>query len=269
VTRRTWRRDKGYERARQHIEDARRLSWELGGTVEDVKKYFFSLPKADLIHVLELYQHKYGLKARQWAEKTMDNWRTGRVQMSGQTASRLFNLLPPLMPPQSKYQLIENLWKYFGPSSKKRLRVGLDASLDQVLDVVAQHIEEVVVQYKIPENLERRFEWLSAGDAHVKQDLLNHFRQMEKSLVIEDARVKLPVMLAHLRGEEGKNTYRLAEVLIVGKHELELSLEKNFSGVALADPSARIFNSGSEGGWWSALWWVLGTVVVLYLMFPK
>ena len=176
------------------------------------------------------------------------------------------------MPPQSKYQLIENLWKHFGPSSKKLLRIGLDADVPKILDVVRQHIEDVVVHYKIPDNLERRFEWLSAGDAHVKQELLNRLRAMEKSLVVEGAQVQLPVMLQHLRSEQGKDTHRLAQVLIVGKHELELSLEKDFSGVALVDPPTRraaSYSSGSESSWWSALLWVLGAVVFMYFAFRK
>ena len=36
-------------------------------------------------------------------------WRTGRVQMSGMVAERLFNLLPPRMPLGVKYKLVEGL----------------------------------------------------------------------------------------------------------------------------------------------------------------
>jgi hypothetical protein len=265
-------RDDGYEFARAHIEAGQQLSRELGGTDEDVKKYFFGLPDTDLKIILDLYEHHHGLKARQYASSTIKKWKSGRVKMGGQTASRLYKLLPPLMPPQSKYQLIENLWKHFGPSSKKILRIGLDANIPQILDIVRQHIEEVVRRYKIPENLERRFEWLSAGDAHVKQELLNRLRNMEKSVVVEGARVQLPVMLEHLRGEQGKDTHRLVQVLIVGKHELELSLERDFSGVALIDPPTRrtaSYNSGSDTSWWSAVLWVLGAAVLLFLMFRK
>ena len=104
----------------------------------------------------------------------------GKRQMSGTIAERLFNLLPPRMPLAKKYQLVENLWRHIGPKSKKTLRVGLDAGNEQVLDAVRKHIDDVVVYYKIPENLEKRFNWLAAGDAHVKQDLLNHLQQYEK-----------------------------------------------------------------------------------------
>ncbi len=142
--------------------------------------------------------------------------------MGGQTASRLFNLLPPLMPLRTKYELIGNLWAHCGPSSKKMLRVGLHATMDDILSQIRQHIEGVVVHYRIPENLERRFNWLAAGDSHVKQDLLSHLRHLEKNLVVEGARVQLPMMLEHLKGEQGQRTHRLAQILKIGKHELEV-----------------------------------------------
>ncbi len=59
------------------------------------------------------------------------------------------------------------------------------------------------MRYKIPKDLERRFEWLAGGDSRVKQELLNHLRHMEKSLFVEGARLQLPVLLAHLASEAG------------------------------------------------------------------
>src|SRR5438552_16329336 len=117
----------GHERARQHIEEFRHLSRQLGGSVEDVRQYFFSLPATDLNIVLDLYEHHHGTSARQYAQNTIDRWRTGATHMGGQTASRLFNLLPPVMPPAAKYRLVTNLWNHVGPSSKKGVRMGLDA----------------------------------------------------------------------------------------------------------------------------------------------
>jgi hypothetical protein len=103
--------------------------------------------------------------------------------------------------------------------------------------VVTKHISEVVVEFKIPENLERRFEWLSAGDSLVKQQLLNYFRNIEKALVVEGARTQLSVLLEHLQSERGRHTYRLAQILKVGNHELELMLDRSASGVSVHDPA--------------------------------
>jgi hypothetical protein len=49
------------------------------------------------------------------------------------------------MPLPAKCRLTENLWRHVGPSSKKTLRIGLDADLELVVDAVRRHIEDVVV----------------------------------------------------------------------------------------------------------------------------
>jgi hypothetical protein len=126
-------RSAGIERALQHIREAEELTRELGGTDKDVKEYFFRLSHRELGKVLELYGQRHGDKARLYAEETIPRWRSGSVKMAGQTAARLFDLLPPLMPLSDKYRLAENLWRHVGPSSKRRLRVGLDATLEEAV----------------------------------------------------------------------------------------------------------------------------------------
>jgi hypothetical protein len=255
------------ERALQHIEEARQLSKELGGTDKDVKAYFFSLPAHPLRTILDAYEAKYGREPREYAEVTLPKWRSGKVKMSGMVASRLFKLLPPRMPLQEKYKLTKNLWQHVGPSSRKTLRVGLDAGIEDALGVVRDHIEQVVVNYEIPESLERRFDWLSAGDVHVKQDLLNHLRQMEKTLVVEGAKNQLPVMLAHLNSADGQHTHRLAQVLKIGKHELEILVDKRSSGVKLEEPSvAARAVAASTNGSYAWVWWVAGILLVIFLL---
>src|SRR5262249_25101723 len=149
----------GLERARRHIEEADALSQELGGTDKDVKEYFFALPPRELVGVLEEYGRQFGDKAKEYAIETIPRWKSGGRRMSGLVAGRLFKLLPPRMPLDAKYRLTESLWRHVGPSSKKRLRVGLDASVDDVVEAARTHIEDVVVRYTIPSSLEQRFAW--------------------------------------------------------------------------------------------------------------
>lgn len=262
--------DIGHERARQHIEDYRRLEAELGGSIDDVRKYFFSLPPHQLRIILDEYGKEHGSSARSYADQNMNDWATGRVHMSGQTAERLFKLLPPRMPPLVKYQLVENLWNHVGPKSKKTLRVGLDASVDQVLEAVRKHMDDVVIHYKIPEQLERRFNWLAAGDAQVKQDLLNHFQQYEKQLVAQGAGMQLPVMIDHLRSGAGQHTHRLAQVLKIGNHELEVALDKSASGVAIVEPwTARPAAAIGQAASYKWIWWVVAAIGVLFIIMRK
>ena len=186
--------------------------------------------------------------------------------MSGTVAARLFKMLPPRMPLTEKYRLIENLWSHVGPRSRNTLRIGLDTSVEQILEAVRKHIEDVVVRYKIPKNLERRFEWLAAGDSHAKQDLLNHLLHMEKALVEQGARLQLPVMLSHLRGDQGRRTHHLSQILRIGNHELELLLEKGATGVSAVSPQTIYTQTKEAARSLSWMWWVVAGIAVLLLL---
>ena len=269
MARRYYRRSRdeiSHERARQHIEDYHRLERELGGSVEDVKQYLFSLSPSQLQRIMQDYEAKYGAQKRNYAESTVEKWRTGQRHMSGTIAERLFALLPPRMPLSTKCRLIENLWNRVGPKSKNTLRVGLDANIEQAADGIRSHIEDVVVHYRIPENLERRFNWLAAGDSHVKQDLLNHLRSMEKALVVDGARVRLPVMLEHLRSEAGRHTHRVADIRKIENHELELLIDKNASGVSIVEPYVPLTSAGVPTG---VKWLLVAAAVVIFFLLTR
>jgi hypothetical protein len=235
----------------------------MGGLDEDVKSYFFALPASELKRILDAYEAAHGASAREYAEQAIPKWRTGRVTMSGMVAERLFGLLPRFMPLQKKYALTEGMWRHLGPSSKKMLRVGLDASVDEVVAKVREHITDVVTAYHIPEAMERRFAWLSQGDVAVKQQLLNHLREQEKHLVINGARAQVALLLDRLRTDVQGQIGRMAHVFQIGKHELHVVFERDRQGVTIEE--FRHLQSPSEQKA-SLLPWVIGALVLLALM---
>jgi len=258
------RRFYGNSRALEHIEAARRFSTEMGGLDGDVKSYFFTLPVSELKRILDAYEAAHGVSAREYAEQTIPKWRTGRVTMSGLVAERLFGLLPRFMPLNEKYALTEGMWRHLGPSSKKMLRVGLDASVDDVVAKVRDHITDVVTAYRISEAMERRFAWLSQGDVAVKQQLLNHLREQEKHLVINGARAQVALLLDRLRTDvQGQIGGRMAHVFQIGKHELHVVFERDRQGVTMEE--FRHLQSPSQQKA-SLLPWVIGALVLLALM---
>ena len=253
----------GHERARRHIREAETLTRELGGADRDVKQYFFSLHERKRNQVLDAYEKEYGQKARKYAEKTLPDWRSGKVHMSGMNATRLFRLLPPMMPLEAKYRLVESLWEHVGPSSHKIYYVGLDAVPGEVVGVVKNHLEDVVVRHAIPESMESRFHWLSEGDVGVKQQLLNYFRQRQKNLLTMELDQKLPVLLNHLNSSGGALTTHAAQVLKVGKHQVTVKMDERVSGISERVPAS---DPGNDSNRW--LWWVAGGLLVAgYLMF--
>lgn len=255
------RRSIGHERALEHIREAEALSRELGGTDQDVKSYFFSLSSVQLRAIFDKYESEYGSSAREYAEKTLPSWKNGKVHMSGMVAERLFNLLPPVMPIEAKFQLTESLWKHVGPSSSKKYFVGVDVNLEDISNRVKSHLEEVVTHYQIPSSMEARFNWLSQGDVTVKQQLLNYFRQQEKALLSEALRTQLPVLIDHLNSEKGSLTTHVAQVLKVGKHEVQVVVTEGVNGVSETAPVRT-----PESSDYSWIWWVVGIIFVMWLL---
>ena len=260
-------RDIGLERALQHIHEAEQLSRELGGTDKDVKEYFFSLSGAKLDLILDTYGHKYGEDAKKYAKQTMPKWKSGSVKMSGLVASRLFSLLPPTMPLQKKYELVKNLWEKYGPHSDKRLRFGPQSDENEVFQRAQDHLLETIVNYKIPDPLESRFKWLSAGDIQVKQDLLNHFLNIEKQLIINGLKNRLPVIFNHIRNE-GNYTQRITQDVKIGNHKLTLMLDPKTKVISLENPSTYYSYSKTKTSFADILGWIFWGVII-FIFFSR
>ena len=258
------KRSAGHTAALRHIDEARKLSLTLGGTDRTVKKYLFELSGKELNGVLREYGEKYGKVAQSYAIQTLPSWRSGKVSMSGMVSERLYKLLPPRMPLSTKYDIAEELWRYVGPDSSKTLRFGPDVTVDEVVANGELHISQVVEQYKIPAELERRFNWLASHDVGVKQQLLNHLQSLDKKLVVEAVRLQTGVMIQHMLEDQAKHTRRFTHSVSVGNHKLLLVADGNARGCVLEEyriSERRI----SDYAW---IWWVLGlgAILVLFLL---
>ena len=237
------RYDVGYERARQHIQEARELSQQLGGTDEDIKRYFFALSSQTLRVIFNDYEKRYGKDKRVYAEATFELWRSGRRQMSGLVASRLFDLLPTRMCIETKYQLVENLWSRLEPSSRNIIRIKTGSSEEEVAREIAQHIERTVSEHAIPDALQKRFSWLSGGDVRAQQQLLNHLRELEKQQAIELSSLQAADIIEHLRAHADV-TKGSVQVIKIGNHQFELryGLEKQSGAARSSDNSNSVLN---------------------------
>jgi len=131
--------------------------------------------------------------------------------MSGMVASRLYALLPPLMPMGEKYDLTRSLWLHVCPPSHRVLRIGPDAGLPEITQAIQNYIAETVKGYFIHEGLTKRFQWLSGGDVNVQQQLLNHLMEIEKTAAVNATAQHVPVFLKHIQAEGCK---RCREALI-------------------------------------------------------
>jgi hypothetical protein len=227
----------GLDRARQHIEEARQLSVDLGGTDEDVKDYFFSLDPHELHPIMQEYGRRFGSKACEYAQQTFPAWRSRRRKMSGLVASRLFKLLPAFMPIQQKYALVKSLWEKKCPGSTKTFWVGSRASTEELRGTARDYLQKVVTDYSIPEEISRRFEWLAGQDVQLQQSLYNYFLQLHREVVTSAADERLPQFLARLRSLDDISG-QLRQTIEIGNHRLEIIFHQSASGVTEHEPVA-------------------------------
>lgn len=235
--RRRWNRlnEISLERARQHIREAEELSEQLGGTDQDVKRYFFGLPPGELREILEEYGRRYGEDRKAYAESTFEAWRSGRVKMSGLVAGRLYSLLPRRMPLDTKYAMVRTLWEKYRPRSNMTYYVGPDVEPETLHRQVTTHLDSVFERYQVPTPLRKRFEWLSDGDVGAYHQLLDYFLNEERKLALQTAGQKLPVLTRHLR-ENPTLHQRYREVIEIGSHTVRIEMDAGYTGLSTTPP---------------------------------
>ena len=219
-------RRSGKDMALEHFRDGMGFSRGMGGADKVVKEYFLSLRPGQLEPILTEYGQIYGSEAENYARKALPKWRSGSVTMSGMVARRLFSLLPPRMPLKEKYQLAENLWRYFGPSSQHEFTIGTNTDVDTITRLVSKRLDEKVTPVKIPDSVRNRFNWLAADDVRLKEQLLNHVRQQQKKLAVAEVRRRVQTLQRHTA--EGIAVCAHSTIYI-DKHQVDIWLD-NTSG---------------------------------------
>lgn len=248
----------------QHIEEAKSLSVELGGTDRDVKNWFFNLRQSDLNKILEEYESAYGSKATQYAIETMPDWRSGKRKMSGLVAERLYKLLPPLMPIETKFSLVESLWHHVGPARKRLIKAGVETSQSEILNAVTSEIRALTTNWVFPDQMQNRFKWLSADDASTYQKLLVYIKEQERDLGESVLQEQIPILRAKFENDLRETTSRLSYIIEIGKQSVELRMTSDIQTLSVSDwypEHTSRSGGGSTNGipWWI---WVAGILTI-------
>jgi hypothetical protein len=253
----------GQEAARRHIEEARQFEKEIGGTVSDVKKYFFGLKDAELNAVFVAYSRQYGASKEAYARQAFSRWKSGSTQMSGLVAKRLFDLLPPRMPIATKLELAGNVWRHFGTTSTHHFTVGPNAHPKLVMDRIHETLAAEVQDYNIPENVKNRFDWLAAGDVSVKEHLLNYFRQMDRKIATDSLNEQLPVLQAQMRNHSG-HTGSVHTKLEIYKHSVQIWIDPRLDAQFREGQLERKRSAGDASG---VIWLLIAVAVIVAIIY--
>ncbi len=152
------------------MEQRRLLATEFGGIDRDVEEAFYQLPGRALNRLLAEYGRRHGSRAEAYARQTFPLWKTGRRRMSGQTARRLLELVPPMLPLDQRLELIRKL-----RARRIHHRVRCRATPATWRDRVSRAVAEVVEHgrtARLPADLLRLASWLADEDRRDLRPLL-------------------------------------------------------------------------------------------------
>jgi len=154
------------------------MSHAIGGIDQDIEKYFLNLSQPQLEVVLRRYGEENGAGALSYACETYSSWKRGFVKMSGRVAERLLNLVPMVLDPSTRFDLVkkvryahmrkENRWVMCSPGDWREKVAPAVAEL-----LAASH------NFQLPEQAISRVSWLADGDSAAAQKLLAAAEQEE------------------------------------------------------------------------------------------
>src|SRR4030042_4084045 len=140
-----------------HTNQRNQLTSLFAGIDKDIESIFLNLDRNSLESIFLQYGKKYGNNAEKYARNTFPKWKNGATRLSGQTAGRLLNLLPPLLSQNKRYELVKKLRDYYMNKRQSTEHVTTSPDLwKQDLVPIIDRIVEKSSNFKLPEELQRR-----------------------------------------------------------------------------------------------------------------
>lgn len=155
------------------IRNARQLSELLAGIDDDIKAAFARLSPSSLCALMIDYEAAYGIAARQYAERTWQQWSLGEIKMSAQVAQRLLSLVPKFMSLEERFELVKKLReKYRAERIHRRVECRSDELRQSVEPVVTELVDRSNI-VSFPQSLVDRIEWILDADVAAAHKLLS------------------------------------------------------------------------------------------------
>ncbi len=149
-----------------------------GGINRDIEKVFLSLPEIALDALFIEYGRKYVKSSESYARRTYSKWKRGAVKLSGKTAERLLELLPPRLSKEQRFDLIRKLRKHYQHKIREHVTTSPEAWRQDVLPVINKVIGNSK-GFSLPETVIKKAAWLSDGNTQVAMKILRSIEEEE------------------------------------------------------------------------------------------
>jgi hypothetical protein len=218
---------RGYRRYRDwgeyHISKRLNLTNLFGGIVHDVEYVFFNLPSYELEALFIDYGHKYDKSAESYARSTYPLWKSGKTILSGQTAERLLELIPPRLSKNQRFELIRKLRQHCLKRVNEFVRTPIESWRQNVIPAVEKVIK-ARRDFKLPDELYEKATWLADGDVEAAHRILHSIDEEEaqQCTAYLDAEFKrIEVFMAKV-----KNTDTVEQKISIPQGDIYVTIEK-------------------------------------------
>lgn len=147
------------------------LTTTFGGIDRDIERLFLSLHQEDLEELLEVYEEEFGRSAANYARATFPKWKAKKVKMGAKVAERLLNLVPPLLSPGERFELVKKLRKVNFRKVRRHVHTRPESWREDLVPVIRDVVEHGSTAV-ISEAVKRRVSWIANGDVAAAEQLL-------------------------------------------------------------------------------------------------
>lgn len=159
----------------------RQLEQKLGPVVPEIKNTFLNLDSTSLAELFNEYEKQYGAKAANYAKNTLPKWRNGETKMSGQTAERIINLVPPYLTTSKRYELVKTLCQHHRKKDYRTVRVDpkdLSTTESSIRSEIS-HFRELASQENLPDRVFESINWLNNYDTVIARKMVNEIQKKQ------------------------------------------------------------------------------------------
>lgn len=148
----------------------------LVGIDDDVLRIFSGLTGWKRNSLFNHYGSAHGKSAANYARDTMADWANGTVKASGPTLTRLLALVPKILDPNQKYDLLKKLYDGHRGSHQENhsltVVVGHSLSFRQMVTDMAMRLCNKPDTHTLPKYVQEKIDWVCDYDSEVARKIM-------------------------------------------------------------------------------------------------